>query len=165
MRWEPRIAYWNSLILIRWKSFAHVKKVCFLQITCLSLYVLCIIGKDAKVKGLAAPSNLSMNQTLEGHSGKLLVMIWQKIFFFQITRSYILDTFRSSNTSEPHRVASLIPTQARCTWYNIIVCHWLAAYQWFSQGILVSSTNKTDRHDKAEILLRPNPEPHWWCNG
>ena len=75
MRWEPRIAYWNSLILIRWKSFAHVKKVCFLQITCLSLYVLYIIGKDAKVKGLAAPSNLSMNQTLEGHSGKLLVMI------------------------------------------------------------------------------------------
>ncbi len=28
-----------------------------------------ISGKDAKVKGLAAPSNLSMNQTLEGHSG------------------------------------------------------------------------------------------------
>lgn len=75
MRWEPRRAYWNSLILIRWKSFAHVKKVCFIQITCLSLYVLYIIGKDAKVKGLAAPSNLSMNQTLEGHSGKLIVMI------------------------------------------------------------------------------------------
>ncbi len=29
-----------------------------------------ISGKDAKVKGLAAPSNLSMNQTLEGHSGR-----------------------------------------------------------------------------------------------
>ena len=27
-------------------------------------------GKDAKAKGLAAPSNLSMNQSLEGHSGK-----------------------------------------------------------------------------------------------
>jgi len=27
-------------------------------------------GKDAKVRGLAAPSNLSMNQTLEGHTGK-----------------------------------------------------------------------------------------------
>lgn len=27
---------------------------------------------DAKLKGLAAPSNLSMNQTLEGHSGKNL---------------------------------------------------------------------------------------------
>ena len=27
-------------------------------------------GKDARVRGLAAPSNLSMNQNLEGHSGK-----------------------------------------------------------------------------------------------
>ena len=27
------------------------------------------VGSDQKVKGLAAPSNLSMNQTLEGHSG------------------------------------------------------------------------------------------------
>ena len=28
------------------------------------------LGTDAKMKGLAAPSNLSMNQTLEGHSGR-----------------------------------------------------------------------------------------------
>lgn len=27
------------------------------------------LDKNSKVKGLAAPSNLSMNQTLEGHSG------------------------------------------------------------------------------------------------
>lgn len=27
-------------------------------------------AKDAKIKGLAAPSNLSMNQTLEGHNGR-----------------------------------------------------------------------------------------------
>ena len=26
--------------------------------------------------------------------------------------------------------------------------------QWFSAGTLVSSTNKTDRHDTAEILLK-----------
>jgi hypothetical protein len=26
--------------------------------------------------------------------------------------------------------------------------------QWFSPGTLVSSTNKTDRHDLAEILLK-----------
>ena len=32
-------------------------------------------GKDAKVKGLAAPSNLSMNQTLEGHSGMLNLLL------------------------------------------------------------------------------------------
>ena len=30
-------------------------------------------GKDGKVKGLAAPSNLSMNQTLEGHNGQIQV--------------------------------------------------------------------------------------------
>lgn len=29
---------------------------------------------DARVKGLAAPSNLSMNQTLEGHSGKSVLL-------------------------------------------------------------------------------------------
>ena len=33
------------------------------------------------------------------------------------------------------------------------VCQWLAAGQWFSSGTPVSSTNKTDRHDMAEILL------------
>ena len=33
-------------------------------------------------------------------------------------------------------------------------CQWLAAGQWFSLGTLVSSTNKTDRHDIAEIFLK-----------
>ena len=43
-------------------------------------------------------------------------------------------------------------------------CQWLATGLWFSPGILVSSTNKTDRHDITEILLKvvlnittPNP--------
>ena len=31
-------------------------------------------GKEGKVKGLAAPSNLSMNQTLEGHQGQIQVI-------------------------------------------------------------------------------------------
>ncbi|XP_075212960.1 intraflagellar transport protein Oseg4 [Lycorma delicatula] len=35
-------------------------------------------GKDAKVKGLAAPANLSMNQTLEGHNGKIQVITWNE---------------------------------------------------------------------------------------
>ena len=45
---------------------------------------------------------------------------------------------------------------ARCTRYNICdkVCQWFAAAQWFSPGIPVSSTNKTDRHDMTEILLK-----------
>ena len=34
------------------------------------------------------------------------------------------------------------------------VCQWLVAGQWFSPGTPVSSTNKTDLHDIAEILLK-----------
>ncbi|KAM4772218.1 WD repeat-containing protein 35 [Rhinophrynus dorsalis] len=35
---------------------------------------------DAKLKGLAAPSNLSMNQTLEGHGGSVQVVTWNEHF-------------------------------------------------------------------------------------
>ena len=34
------------------------------------------------------------------------------------------------------------------------VCQWLEAGRWFSPGNPVSSTNKTDRHDITEILLK-----------
>jgi len=34
------------------------------------------------------------------------------------------------------------------------VSQWLVAGRWFSSGTPVSSTNKTDRHDIAEILLK-----------
>ena len=34
------------------------------------------------------------------------------------------------------------------------VCKWLATGQWFSLSTSVSSTNKTDRHDITEILLK-----------
>jgi hypothetical protein len=34
------------------------------------------------------------------------------------------------------------------------VCQCLVTSRWFSPGISVSSTNKTDRHDIAEILLK-----------
>ncbi|XP_032299550.1 WD repeat-containing protein 35 [Coturnix japonica] len=33
---------------------------------------------EAKIKGLAAPSNLSMNQNLEGHSGSVQVVTWNE---------------------------------------------------------------------------------------
>ncbi|XP_013922833.1 PREDICTED: WD repeat-containing protein 35-like [Thamnophis sirtalis] len=33
---------------------------------------------EAKLKGLAAPSNLSMNQTLEGHTGAVQVVTWNE---------------------------------------------------------------------------------------
>ena len=34
------------------------------------------------------------------------------------------------------------------------VCQWFVAGQWFSLGTPVSSTNKADRHDITEILLK-----------
>ena len=38
--------------------------------------------------------------------------------------------------------------------YVIRVCHWFATCRWFSPGPPFSSTNKTDRHDITEILLK-----------
>lgn len=43
------------------------------------LKVLKLDSGDTKMKGLAAPSNLSMNQTLEGHSGEVQVIVWNEI--------------------------------------------------------------------------------------
>jgi WD repeat-containing protein 35 len=37
-------------------------------------------GQDAKVKGIAAPSNLSMNQTLEGHTGAVMCVTWNPLY-------------------------------------------------------------------------------------
>ena len=34
------------------------------------------------------------------------------------------------------------------------ICQWLATGRWFSQRTLVSTVNKTDRHDITEILLK-----------
>ena len=34
------------------------------------------------------------------------------------------------------------------------VCQWLVTGQWFSPGTPVSFTNKTDRHDMTEIVLK-----------
>ena len=45
---------------------------------------------------------------------------------------------------------------ARCTDAKLCdkVCQWLATGRWFSPGTPVSSTNKTDRHDITETLLK-----------
>ena len=42
----------------------------------------------------------------------------------------------------------------RCTTLCDKVCQWLAAGWWFSPEPVVPSTNKTDRHDITEILLK-----------
>ena len=45
-------------------------------------------------------------------------------------------------------VVSLNPAQMRCTRYKVCQC------LWFSPGTQVSSTNETECHDIAEILLK-----------
>jgi hypothetical protein len=49
-----------------------------------------------------------------------------------------------------------IPFMARCTRYTLCdtICQWLTTGRWFSPGTPVSSTNKTGRHDIAEIFLK-----------
>ena len=47
-----------------------------------------------------------------------------------------------------------ISIRARCTTLCNKVCQWLVAGRWFSPGSPISSTNKTDRHDITEILLK-----------
>ena len=53
------------------------------------------------------------------------------------------------------------------TWQDVLdttlcdkVCQWLATGRWFSSGTPVSSTNKTDCHDIAEILLKSSVQHH-----
>jgi hypothetical protein len=41
-----------------------------------------------------------------------------------------------------------------CTTLCDKVCQWLATGRWFSPGTPISSNNKTDRNDIAEILLK-----------
>jgi hypothetical protein len=47
-----------------------------------------------------------------------------------------------------------ISISAWCTTLCDKVCQWLATVRWFSLSPPVSSTNKTDRHDITEILLK-----------
>ena len=44
--------------------------------------------------------------------------------------------------------------RSSCITLCVKVCQWLATGRLFSPGHLVSSTNKTDRHDITEILLK-----------
>jgi hypothetical protein len=52
------------------------------------------------------------------------------------------------------KVASSNPAHSEVYLIQHKVCQWLATGRWFSPGTPVSSTNKTDRHDITEILLK-----------
>jgi len=53
-----------------------------------------------------------------------------------------------------------ISIRAGCTTLCDKVCQWLTTGWWFSQGPLVSSTNKADRHNISEILFESGVKHH-----
>eukprot|EP00069_Balaena_mysticetus_P001352 bmy_03844T0 len=76
---EPRIAIPNNVKLkcISWnKDQGFI--ACGGEDGLLKVLKLETQTDDAKLRGLAAPSNLSMNQTLEGHSGSVQVVTWNE---------------------------------------------------------------------------------------
>jgi hypothetical protein len=62
--------------------------------------------------------------------------------------------YQCNDCLSPLRLWVRISIRVRCTTLCDKVCQCLAAGRWFSPGIPVSSTNKTDRHDMTEILLK-----------
>jgi len=73
--WRRRwIAKGDSCMKFLLKNMLNILKIFFSKVLKLEA------GKDGKVKGLAAPSNLSMNQTLEGHNGQIQVRMNIKLF-------------------------------------------------------------------------------------
>ena len=72
-------------------------------------------------------------------------------FFLLISKNSHSDLLKSVHINT--NVVSSNPAQARCTLCDK-VCQWLATGRWFSLGTPISSTNKTYRHDMAEILLK-----------
>jgi hypothetical protein len=86
------------------------------------------------------------------------------MFFFNcciycLAFSLLIYNFLRGRNGHVRMVVGLTTTctyaiMARCTTLCDKVCQWLATGRWFSPGPPVSSTNKTDRHDITEILLK-----------
>jgi hypothetical protein len=65
-----------------------------------------------------------------------------------------MSTFYLSCFAKPLMLWVRILIRARCRTLCDKVCQWLATCWWFSLGPPVSSTNKTDRYNITEILLK-----------
>ena len=64
------------------------------------------------------------------------------------TTTYTISTYHH------YRCEFDLPLMARCTTVCDKVCKLLAAVRWFSLRTPILSTNNTDYHDIAEILLK-----------
>ena len=78
---------------------------------------------------------------VRGHRGRDRMVVW-------FTTTYV------NQYLSPLILWVLISIRARCTTLCNTVCQWLATGRWFTPCPLVSSTNKTDRHNITEILLK-----------
>ena len=80
-------------------------------------------------------------------------LIRSTIFFRGPSWPWFTTTY-AINAYHPLMLWVRISIRARYTTLCDKVCQWLATGRWFSPGPPVSSTNKTDRHDITEILLK-----------
>ena len=71
------------------------------------------------------------------------------VYVVGFTTTYAISAYQS-----PLMLWVRISIRARCTTLCDKVCLWLATSRWFSRGTPVSSTNKSDRHNITEILLK-----------
>jgi hypothetical protein len=83
---------------------------------------------------------------------RLFKVIWYKgAVVAVIVWLFWIYNYLCNHCLSPLILCVLFSIRARCTTLCDKVCQWLATSQWFS---LVSTTNKTDRHDITEILLK-----------
>ena len=73
---------------------------------------------------------------------------------YSCSYSRIYNYLCNQQCLSPLMVWVWISIRARYTTLCDKVCQWLATGRWFFPGSPVSSTNKTDRHDITEILLK-----------
>jgi hypothetical protein len=91
------------------------------------------------------------------------MFIWQnlsKYWFWYIVYPFTVCTLTNVQNNGFWMFPMTCDIESR-SWRGVLdttlcdkVCQWLTAGQWLSPGAPVSSTNKADRHDIAEILLR-----------
>ena len=89
-------------------------------------------------------------------------IIWYRLFILRLFggRRWSLSygswiyNYLCNQCLSPLTLWDRISIRARCTTLCDKVCQWLATGPWFSPGPPVSSTNKTDRNDITEILLK-----------
>jgi hypothetical protein len=85
---------------------------------------------------------------------------WQRHFFWasfpellHVTSTDLLEMFPSRSVFQL-MLWVRISIRARCTKLCDKVCQWVATGRWYSLGPPISSSNKTDTHDLADILLK-----------